>query len=78
MYLHALLEANPALYLDELQTCLLSIHNINLSIATISRILAQYELMQKQLHKVAAEQDEELWSIWEAEMALALAAAHLL
>ena len=44
MYLHALLEANPALYLDELQTHLLSVWNINLSIATISRILAQYKL----------------------------------
>jgi hypothetical protein len=36
VYLHALLEANPALYLDKLQTCLLSVWNINLSIATIS------------------------------------------
>jgi hypothetical protein len=44
VYLHALLEANPALYLDELQTRLLSVRNINLSIATISQILAQYEL----------------------------------
>jgi hypothetical protein len=34
-YLHALLEANPALYLDELQTRMLSVRNINLSIATI-------------------------------------------
>jgi transposase len=69
MYLHALLEANPALYLDELQTRLLSVQNINLSIATISRILAQYELMRKRLHKVAAERDEELRGIWEADMA---------
>jgi len=36
VYLHALLAANPALYLDELQTRLLSVRNINLSIATIS------------------------------------------
>jgi transposase len=47
VYLHALLEVNPALYLDELQTCLLSVWNINLSIATISQILAQYELTRK-------------------------------
>ena len=47
VYLHALLEANPALYLDELQTHLLSIRNINLSITTISQILAQYELTRK-------------------------------
>jgi hypothetical protein len=58
-YLHALLEANPALYLDELQTRMLSVRNINLSIATIliSRILAQYELIRKRLHKVAEERD---------------------
>jgi transposase len=35
-YLHALLEANPALYLDELQTRMLSVRNINLLIAAIS------------------------------------------
>ena len=64
-----MLAANPALYLDELQTHLLSVHNINLLIATISQILAQYELTQQQLHKVAAEQDEELQGTWEADMA---------
>ena len=68
VYLNALLAANPALYLDELQTSLLSVHNINLSIATISWILAQYELTRKQLPKVATEQDEELRGIWEADM----------
>jgi hypothetical protein len=31
VYLHASLKANPALYLDELQTHLLSVWNINLS-----------------------------------------------
>ena len=51
MYLHALLEANPALYLDELQTHLPSVRNINPLIATISRILAQYKQTWKQLHK---------------------------
>jgi hypothetical protein len=69
VYLHALLAANPTLYIDELQTRLLSVWNINLSIATISWILAQYELTWKRLHKVAAEQDEELRGVWEADMA---------
>jgi transposase len=69
LYLHALLEANPALYLDKLQTHLLSVRNINLLIATISQILAQYKLTRKRLHKVAAERDEELRGIWEADMA---------
>jgi hypothetical protein len=36
MYPHAFLEANPALYLDKLETRLLSVRNINLSIVTIS------------------------------------------
>jgi hypothetical protein len=35
------------LFLDKLQTHLLSIWNINLSIATIFEILAQYKLTQK-------------------------------
>jgi len=48
---------------------MLSVWNINLLIATISRILAQYELTRKRLHKVAEEWDEELRSIWEADMA---------
>ena len=38
VYLHALLEENPAPYLDELQTRLFSIWNINVSIVTISRL----------------------------------------
>ena len=44
VYLHALLEANPTLYLDELQTRLLSVRNINLSIVTISQIITQHKL----------------------------------
>jgi hypothetical protein len=47
---------------------MLSVWNINLLIATISQILAQYELTRKWLHKVAEEQDEELRSIWEADI----------
>ena len=44
-YIYNLLEANPVLYLHELQSQLLSVQNIHLSIATISRLLAQYKLM---------------------------------
>ena len=65
-HLHALLEANLVLYLDEWQTCPFSIQNINLSIATIFWILALYKLTQKWLHKAAGEWDEELQ---EADMA---------
>lgn len=68
-YIHSLLDTNPTLYLDELQTRLLSVRNINLSIATISRILTHYELTRKRLQRVASERDEELRVLWEADIA---------
>ena len=68
-YLHSLLEANPVLYLDELQTHLSTGRNLDVSIATISHLLAQYNLTRKQVQKVAAEHDKELQGIWEADMA---------
>jgi hypothetical protein len=68
-YLHSLLDTNPVLYLDELQTCLATVHNLHISIATISQLLAQYNMTQKRVQKVAAEHDEKLWGIWEADMA---------
>ena len=38
-YIHALLQANPSLYLDELQEQLLAARDVDISIATISRTL---------------------------------------
>jgi transposase len=68
-YIYNLLEANPVLYLDELQSQLLSVRNTHLLIATISRLLARCKLTRKHLQRIASERDEELRGIWKADMA---------
>jgi hypothetical protein len=68
-YISGLLSANPTLYLDELQTRLSTTQNLHLLITTICCLLIHYQLTQKYLQKVAAEQDKELQGLWEADMA---------
>jgi transposase len=68
-YLQAILNANPALFLDEIQERLLSVRNLDVSIATICRALRQLDLNRKCISKTAMQCDEELRTLWEAEMA---------
>lgn len=68
-YISSLLDANPVLYLDELQQRLHSARNIYLAIATLSRLLIRYGLTRKHIQKVAMERNEELRTLWEADMA---------
>jgi len=68
-YISALLDANPVLYLDEIQRRMESTRNKTLSIAAFARLLVQYGLTRKKIQKSAAERDEELRTIWEADMA---------
>jgi transposase len=68
-YISSLIEANPVLYLDEIQHRLLSTRGVGMSIASLSRLLIQYGLTRKHIQKAAAERDEELRTIWEADMA---------
>lgn len=65
-YLHSLLQANPTLYLDELQEQLYDTREVDVSIATIFRTLARSDLTQKQVAPAAAERDRELRSTWQA------------
>jgi len=68
-YISSLIEANPVLYLDEIQRRLLSMRGVEMSISSLSRLLIQYGLTRKHTQKAAAERDEELRTIWEADMA---------
>lgn len=68
-YISSLIEANPVLYLDEIQHRLRSTRAVELSISSLSRLLIQFGLTRKHIRKAAAERDEELRTIWEADMA---------
>jgi len=68
-YIASLLEANPVLYLDELQHRVWATRGVKMSIASLSRLLIRYGLTRKHIQKVAAERNEELRAIWEADMA---------
>jgi hypothetical protein len=66
-YIHSLLLANPALYLNELQEQLLAVHDADVSITTISRTLRNLSLSHKSISKTAAERNELLRATWQAE-----------
>ena len=69
LFLNALLEANPSLYLDELQQKLFDIWDVHVSLPTISRTLLQHiNLSRKGLTKAAAERNEEVQAAWEGMM----------
>lgn len=57
--LYALLEENPAMYLDEIQDWLIVAHQIGLAKSTLQKNLYELGISYKKLHKAAAEQDEE-------------------
>jgi hypothetical protein len=65
--MHALLQANPSLYLDELQEQLLVARDVDISIATISRTLRNLALSHKHITKKAAEHNKHLRSTWQAQ-----------
>lgn len=67
-FIAALVEANPAIYLDEIQSRLESVHGISPSIATISRTMHQLDLNNKRISPESAERDEMLRATWQAAM----------
>jgi transposase len=68
-FIESTLQANPSIYLDELQKRLSDTRNLEVSIATLSRALASTQYSRKSLTKASAERDEELRSVWEIAMA---------
>jgi len=67
-FIQSTINANPSIYLNELQKRLYDTQNIKISIATLSRALTSLEYSRKSLTKVSAERDEELRSVWEIAM----------
>jgi hypothetical protein len=63
----SLLQANPALYLDELQEKLLSVHDVEVFISTLSQVMQGLVLTHKAQAKQAAERNELLRATWQAE-----------
>ena len=66
-YLTSLIAAWPKIYLDELQEDLLSTHGIDVSLATISRALRQWEMSNKNVASAALQRNELLQATWQAE-----------
>ncbi|KAH7903724.1 hypothetical protein BJ138DRAFT_974977, partial [Hygrophoropsis aurantiaca] len=60
------LDANPSLYLDELQDQLLQARNVNVSIATICRSLRRLSLTRKHVAVTASQRNELLRATWQA------------
>ncbi|OCB88961.1 hypothetical protein A7U60_g3916 [Sanghuangporus baumii] len=56
--LYALLEENPAMYLDEIQEWLMVAHQIGLARSTLHQNLHELGISYKKLRKAAAERDE--------------------
>jgi len=65
-YIASLLEANPVLYLDEIQERLYEAQDIHASIATISRAVRQLGISHKSVSTEAAERNEILRATWKA------------
>jgi hypothetical protein len=66
-YISSLLDANPTLYLDELQIKLAEIHDVDVSIATLSRAVWHLAITHKKVSKAVAERNELLQAAWQAE-----------
>ena len=66
-YIYALLQANPALYLDELQEQLFSVRDKDVSLASLSRAIRRLAMTHKRISKTATERNELLRATWQAE-----------
>ena len=66
-YIYAVLQANSALYLDELQEQLFSVWDKNVFFVTISHTIWQLAMSHKHILKTALEINELLWATWQAE-----------
>ena len=66
-YISSLLDANPTLYLDELQIKLAETRHVDVSIATLSRAVRHLAITHKKVSKAAMERNELLRATWQAE-----------
>jgi hypothetical protein len=66
-YIYSILEANPGLYVDEIQQRLFEARDVDISIATISRALRRLAVLHKKVAREALERDEVVHATWLAE-----------
>ncbi|KAJ3497410.1 hypothetical protein NLJ89_g10351 [Agrocybe chaxingu] len=66
-YISSILDANPTLYLDEIQSKLLFYRNVSVSLPTLSRALRRLALTKKKVSAEAMERNELLRAVWLAE-----------
>lgn len=65
-YIRSLLQAQPILYLDEIQAALLEYRDVDVSLATLSRTMQRLALSNKQITSEAVERNELLRATWQA------------
>ncbi|KAH6880190.1 hypothetical protein BKA70DRAFT_1061320, partial [Coprinopsis sp. MPI-PUGE-AT-0042] len=66
-FINSMLQAQPKLYLDEIQERLLRYRHVDVSLATISRTLRRLSISHKLVSAEAAERNELLRAVWQAE-----------
>jgi len=66
-YISSLLNANPKLFLDEIQESLMQYRQREASISTLSRALRHIQITHKKVATAALERNELLRAIWQAE-----------
>jgi transposase len=66
-YIHSILEANPTLYVDEIQQRLFVTRDVEVSITTVCRALRRLSVVHKRVAKEAQERDELIRATWQAE-----------
>ena len=68
-YIYSMVEANPGLYVDEIQQKLFEARDVNVSIATISHAIKRLAVSNKKVAKEALERDEFVQVTWLADIA---------
>jgi len=68
-FLLGLLDANPTLYLDEIQEHLYNAHGVEVSLPTLSHTLQRTAVSHKKISKAAAERNKLLHATWQAAYA---------
>lgn len=66
-YIYSILKANPCLYVDEIQQRLFEVRNVEVSIATVCRVIWRLAITHKHVAKEALERDELVRAAWQAE-----------
>ncbi|KAJ2932452.1 hypothetical protein H1R20_g4639, partial [Candolleomyces eurysporus] len=68
-FIASMIDARPKIFLDELQEDLANYRDIDVSIATLSRTLHRIAISKKKVSSSAAERNELLRAMWQAEYA---------